>query len=244
MVVDPLAQGKGVGRALIDYGMQKADASDPSLPCWLEASAAGVPIYKRLGFRQVEWVEIDVDGPQGPQKAGMPAMVRPARLSGPDSIAIQEVTEENDLERCAEIFLSAFANDGISHRLFPARLKDPKMTWEDRVKRRAKGLKKRDFAKKGKRFMKAIDGKTGKILGVAIWQRPESVSEDGAQGKPEEKAGQKDEEDEKDPEMDEAFFKKFKDEMERLRKKALTGKRVWYVSYLFLSLSPSRPKTD
>ena len=88
VVVDPLAQGKGVGRALIDYGMQKADASDPSLPCWLEASAAGVPIYKRLGFRQVEWVEIDVDGPQGPQKAGMPAMVRPARLSGPDSIAI------------------------------------------------------------------------------------------------------------------------------------------------------------
>ena len=50
---DPLAQGKGLGSRLIQYGIQRAD--DLGVSCYLESSnPKNVPFYERHGFQTLE----------------------------------------------------------------------------------------------------------------------------------------------------------------------------------------------
>jgi len=53
-------QGRGVGSALIDFGLSRARAGAASV--FLETGTArNVPLYERMGFRVVE----DTDAPDG-----------------------------------------------------------------------------------------------------------------------------------------------------------------------------------
>ncbi|KAI9004641.1 acyl-CoA N-acyltransferase [Gaertneriomyces semiglobifer] len=57
IATDPAYQGLGVGRLLLDFGLDKARKE--GLPCYLEASPAGKPIYEHLGYEVVDQFEMD-----------------------------------------------------------------------------------------------------------------------------------------------------------------------------------------
>ena len=60
--VDPAVQGRGIGTALIQHGMERAQAD--GLPAFLETSVEGnVAYYERLGFRVVEEGDAPLGGP-------------------------------------------------------------------------------------------------------------------------------------------------------------------------------------
>ncbi|KAL5117334.1 hypothetical protein ACEQ8H_004779 [Pleosporales sp. CAS-2024a] len=46
----PEWQAKGVGKMLLDWAIERADATLPVTPMYLEASLAGIPVYERSGF--------------------------------------------------------------------------------------------------------------------------------------------------------------------------------------------------
>jgi ribosomal protein S18 acetylase RimI-like enzyme len=72
--VDPAAQGRGYGSALLTYGLELCDRDD--LPAYLEAtSARSVPLYERHGFKVVGEIRVGSCPPIVP-------MLRPARNGG------------------------------------------------------------------------------------------------------------------------------------------------------------------
>jgi GNAT superfamily N-acetyltransferase len=50
----PAYQGRGIGSALVQAGVDFADQQTPRLPIYLEASAAGAPLYKAKFQFEVE----------------------------------------------------------------------------------------------------------------------------------------------------------------------------------------------
>lgn len=46
----PKFQGRGVGGKLLKWAFERADATSPVTPIYLEASAAGKPVYEHYGF--------------------------------------------------------------------------------------------------------------------------------------------------------------------------------------------------
>lgn len=74
LFIDPKAQGKGVGSALLSWGLEQADKANPPLPVVLESSPVGRPIYEKKGFKLVDTILLkDI--------AEFPFMVRPAKGS-------------------------------------------------------------------------------------------------------------------------------------------------------------------
>ncbi|CED82491.1 GNAT domain [Phaffia rhodozyma] len=70
-------QRKGIGKALLEIGMRKAD--EEGVECYLEASLTGQPLYERNGFEIKEWVEIK-EGDDYVTR--LPAMMRaPSKMS-------------------------------------------------------------------------------------------------------------------------------------------------------------------
>ena len=61
MGVDPKAQRMGIGRKLLQWGIDRSE--EESIPACLEASQAGLPLYQKMGFRQIAWMDFD-DGKQ------------------------------------------------------------------------------------------------------------------------------------------------------------------------------------
>ncbi|KKK17222.1 hypothetical protein P175DRAFT_0426071 [Aspergillus ochraceoroseus IBT 24754] len=59
--VDPTAQKKGVGKRLLQWGLDRAD--EEGIAAGLEASNAGVKLYQSAGFETTEWMNFD-DGKQ------------------------------------------------------------------------------------------------------------------------------------------------------------------------------------
>lgn len=51
IVVDPIAQSRGVGRLLVDWGKELALKEE--LPIFLEATLEAVGFYERVGFRRL-----------------------------------------------------------------------------------------------------------------------------------------------------------------------------------------------
>lgn len=73
LFIDPTAQGKGVGSALLAWGLDQADSAKPPLPVVLESSPVGRPVYERRGFEVVDTIVLkDV--------AEFPLMIRPAKV--------------------------------------------------------------------------------------------------------------------------------------------------------------------
>lgn len=72
LIIDPKAQGKGIGSALLQWGLDQADSANPPLPVVLESSPAGRPVYEKRGFEIKSTIHLkDV--------ADFPFMVRPAK---------------------------------------------------------------------------------------------------------------------------------------------------------------------
>ncbi|KAJ7033455.1 acyl-CoA N-acyltransferase [Mycena alexandri] len=56
MVVDPKYQRQGIGQALLEWGLNQADAE--GLEVYLESSDAGLRLYRKNGFEIVVWNEL------------------------------------------------------------------------------------------------------------------------------------------------------------------------------------------
>lgn len=54
-MVHPDHQGRGIGKKLLSWGLQEGVRLN--LPVWLEASAAGKPLYEKSGFKVVDTIE-------------------------------------------------------------------------------------------------------------------------------------------------------------------------------------------
>ena len=63
---------------LTQWGTNIADKPDP-LPCYLEASAVGHPLYQRQGFEEIETMDIDMGKWGGEGIHHHYVMIRPAK---------------------------------------------------------------------------------------------------------------------------------------------------------------------
>ncbi|KAL1953191.1 hypothetical protein VTO42DRAFT_3397 [Malbranchea cinnamomea] len=77
LVTRPDFQGRGAASALVKHGLQLCDQQN--LPAWLEASTAGYPVYKKLGFEDVEVHETDYRPYGGEWTARLVGMLRPVQ---------------------------------------------------------------------------------------------------------------------------------------------------------------------
>lgn len=55
LAASPMARRRGVGSALMRWGMQRAE--DEGVPVFLHASTVGEKLYRHLGFKVVDWAE-------------------------------------------------------------------------------------------------------------------------------------------------------------------------------------------
>ncbi|KAJ7744681.1 acyl-CoA N-acyltransferase, partial [Mycena metata] len=55
MAVDPKYQRRGIGQALLQWGLDRADAE--GLEVYLESSEDGLRLYEKNGFESVAWYE-------------------------------------------------------------------------------------------------------------------------------------------------------------------------------------------
>ena len=132
--------------------------------------------------------------------------------------------EERDLETCSDVFLSAFATDGIMTLLRPAHLArtEPEFTQADRLRHHARGLK-HYFDDAQKDMLKAVDpANPDEMLGFAIWARP------GCPIRPPKDDAHAEEE--KDPEEDPAAVEHFVEELMRGREQVMGDRPHWCVS--------------
>ena len=59
LCVDPKYQRKGAGTLLVQWGLHKAESL--GLPAYLEASPAGLNLYPKLGFHQIDTVIVKAE---------------------------------------------------------------------------------------------------------------------------------------------------------------------------------------
>jgi predicted N-acetyltransferase YhbS len=71
LACDPAYQRRGAGTSLTEWGLRKAKKQ--GLPVMLTASPLGRLIYKKLGFRDLEYLECGVEGEE--EKVGTWVMV-------------------------------------------------------------------------------------------------------------------------------------------------------------------------
>ncbi|KAL9601806.1 MAG: hypothetical protein Q9219_002296 [cf. Caloplaca sp. 3 TL-2023] len=74
----PSYQGQGLASALLRQGLERIDAE--SRRCYLEASPAGLPIYRKRGWKVVDEIRVDLSkhGVESPYVDHTPCMMREA----------------------------------------------------------------------------------------------------------------------------------------------------------------------
>ncbi|KAL6721892.1 hypothetical protein ACLMJK_000997 [Lecanora helva] len=80
LATDPEHQRRGAGRMLLQWGTDLADRP-VSLPCYLEASDKGRPLYQSQGFVDTETLDMDMSKWGGKGIDHHYVMIRPARLT-------------------------------------------------------------------------------------------------------------------------------------------------------------------
>lgn len=58
LAVHPDYQGKGLGSRLLKHGLDLADAEGRVV--YIEATAAGYPVYAKLGFEEIDAIRVDL----------------------------------------------------------------------------------------------------------------------------------------------------------------------------------------
>lgn len=58
LVTLPEYRGKGIGSSLLQWGLDAAD--EKGVECWIDASPMGVELYKRMGWVEVDHVDVDL----------------------------------------------------------------------------------------------------------------------------------------------------------------------------------------
>jgi GNAT superfamily N-acetyltransferase len=58
LAVEPKVQRMGVGRKLLEWGLDMADRE--GLEAFIEASPAGKPLYEKMGWREVGFTDVDL----------------------------------------------------------------------------------------------------------------------------------------------------------------------------------------
>jgi GNAT superfamily N-acetyltransferase len=71
LACDPAYQRRGAGRALTEWGLREARGR--KLPVMLTASPMGREVYRKLGFRDLEHLELGVEGEE--ERVGIWVMV-------------------------------------------------------------------------------------------------------------------------------------------------------------------------
>ncbi|KAH2878153.1 hypothetical protein KXW22_003014, partial [Aspergillus fumigatus] len=71
-------QGKGVGKALLDWGVRMADQKQARI--YLEATPEGYPLYRKCGWRDVEDIVMDYSVYGGEGEATYAVMIREPAL--------------------------------------------------------------------------------------------------------------------------------------------------------------------
>jgi|JI10StandDraft_1071094.scaffolds.fasta_scaffold271233_2 GNAT superfamily N-acetyltransferase len=92
MVVDPRAQGRGLGRALLEHALAQANA-----PAMLYATRAGAPLYTKVGFHEVARVEKHIGTPAVPTEHPRGASAR--HWVADDSVRIADLVT-SDARAC------------------------------------------------------------------------------------------------------------------------------------------------
>lgn len=247
VAVDPAAQGRGVGRQLVVWGLGKADSASPPLPAYLEATRSGTPLYTQLGFTTVDTVVIPAKEEDGsPAEVTLPAMLRPVQqrtvpMNGLSSHSAAnrsaattkhahpavrlEPVQRSDLRRCAELFLDAYAENENSAYMRPARLRDDSKSREDRIAAQI-GYVEQHLDKIGTSFLKAVDAETGQIHGAAVWARkPVYIDAPSDGGASADDVPQID-----DREVDTELFDRLVRSMQEVREQHMhSGTPHWYV---------------
>ena len=78
MAVSPEWQGKGVGKRLLGWGIEKADRK--GLDCWVNASEVALGCFEKFGWKQVGFVEVDLadwDGEEGKKERVVQCIRKP-----------------------------------------------------------------------------------------------------------------------------------------------------------------------
>ncbi|KAH2620353.1 hypothetical protein KXW54_009007, partial [Aspergillus fumigatus] len=78
LVTHPQHQGKGVGKALLDWGVRMADQKQARI--YLEATPEGYPLYRKCGWRDVEDIVMDYSVYGGEGEATYAVMIREPAL--------------------------------------------------------------------------------------------------------------------------------------------------------------------
>jgi GNAT superfamily N-acetyltransferase len=83
LVTDPSHERKGAGRMLLEWGCKKAD--EAGLPCYLDATKTGRPLYERYGFEMQKISTLDLTQFGGEGEDAVANMIRPAGSGGSKS---------------------------------------------------------------------------------------------------------------------------------------------------------------
>ncbi|KAI9036171.1 GNAT family N-acetyltransferase [Aspergillus affinis] len=58
LATDPKHQGRGVGKVMLKYGLDELDRRGNEAKAYLESTAAGMPVYKKIGFAPLGSIDI------------------------------------------------------------------------------------------------------------------------------------------------------------------------------------------
>jgi hypothetical protein len=166
IVVDHTVWKRGIGRKLVQWGLDEAQQDD----AFLEASLMGEPFYWKLGFKTLGWDSIkEENAPSGICK--WPFMIKRGKgvKLSESSVVIGPIQVE-DCEEVVDLAKLAFSVDAHTPT---ARLRNPPVSEEveaQRKKARIEHLTKQIQDGNGSKYIKAeIDGI---IVGYAEWVPP------------------------------------------------------------------------
>ena len=155
-------------------------AHDHNLPIYLTASPPGLPLYKKVGFRVVDEIPIDLSPigwtePYFNKCLTFPAPSPSEVYKAPainSKISIEPMSDDSEYLRFAEIEKAAFVEDRLMALCFPT-APDANQDLQFRATELSKEKEKRPTV----RFIKAVDVHSGEIIGWSTWYFVEDPNE-------------------------------------------------------------------